>query len=166
MLAMLASSWELNHLANIVKGYAIAFGVAFAMLVVWSWWRRKLASDRLEQRVRAKQAFSRLTHQVMSQPEVALPVPAEAGVARVRYQRYVELLATTADEILLLDPAPEWRAALGRQLAPHAEVLSGAAFREGLYGILSPETRRLIDGVSQGQAGGLANVRPLRTGKA
>lgn len=161
------SSFDLNHGANIVKGYALAFGVAFAVWFVWMWWRRKLKADALEAQVRAKQAFARFTHQVMLQPEIASPVAADASAQRARYQKYVELLVTTADEILLLNPVPQWRAALMRQLAPHGEYLASTAFRDGLLGVLSTETRDLIDRViapASGTAQG-DNVRPLRTGQ-
>ena len=100
MLAMLASlpfsSFDLNHGANIVKGYALAIGVAFAMWIVWTWWRRKLKADAIEAQVRARQAFARFTHQMMLQPEVATPVAADASSQRARYQKYMELLLTTA----------------------------------------------------------------------
>ena len=168
MTTMLLSSFDLNHGANIVKGYALAFGVVFAVAIVWAWWRRKLKADRLEAQVRAKQAFVRFTHQVMSVPELAVPVAVDGGAARARYQKYMELLVTTADEILLLDPSPQWRAALGRQLAPHVEYLASAGFRDGLYGILSGDARALVDQLlapALGPASG-GNVRQLRTGKA
>ena len=165
------SSFDLNHMANIVKGYALAIGVVFAMWIVWTWWRRKLAVDRLEGQVRAKQAFARFTNQMMAMPELAAPVPADAGAPRARYQKYMELLVTTADEILLLDPSPQWRAALGRQLAPHVESLARPGFRDGVYGILSEDARALVDKIvtpapaaGPVPAGG-ANVRQLRTGK-
>ena len=171
---MLVSSFDLNHMANIVKGYALAIGVVFAMWIVWTWWRRKLAVDRLEAQVRAKQAFARFTHQVMAVPELAIPVPADGGPQRARYQKYMELLVTTADEIVLLDPSPQWRAALVRQLAPHVEYLTSPGFRDGLYGILSADARALVDKVvapdapAAGPSAGpsVANVRQLRTGKA
>ena len=172
MLAMLIplqfSSFDLNHGANIVKGYALAIGVAFAMWIVWTWWRRKLKADLLEQQVRAKQAFARFTHQMMQQPELAVPVAADGGPQRARYQKYMELLLTTTDEILLLDPSPDWRAMLGRQLAPHAEFLASPAFRDGLQGVLSPEARMLVDkALAPGSANGPGsdNVRPLRVSK-
>ena len=172
MLTMLISSFDLNHVANIVKGYALAIGVVFAMWIVWTWWRRKLAVDRLEAQVRAKQAFARFTHQVMAVPELAMPVPADGGAPRARYQKYMELLLITADEIMLLDPSPEWRSALGKQLLPHGEYLSSQSFRDGLYGILSSEARALVDKsvapvvvAGPPPASDLANVRPLRAGK-
>lgn len=170
MLSMLFtfpfSSFDLNHGANIVKGYALAAGVIFAIWIGYTWWRRKLAADRIEVQVRAKQAFARFTHQVMQQPELAAPVPADAGVNRARYQKYVELLLTTADEILLLDPSQEWRAALGRQLSPHVEIMASPALREGLYGILSKETQELVEKTLVAAGGTGSNVRPLRAGKA
>jgi len=170
MLSMLFtfpfSSFDLNHGANIVKGYALAIGVIFAIWIGYTWWRRKLAADRVEAQVRAKQAFARFTHQVMQQPELAAPVPADGGVHRARYQKYVELLLTTADEILLLDPSPEWRAALSRQIGPHLEFLASPAFRDGLQGILCSETRDLVDKVLAAAGAPVSNVRPLRAGKA
>ena len=169
--ALLISSFDLNHAANIVKGYALAIGVVFAMWIVWTWWARKLKVDKLEAQVRAKQAFARFTHQGMAAPELSIPVAADGGPARARYQKYMELLLTTADEIVMLDPSPQWRAVLGRQLAPHVEYLGSAGFREGLYTILSADARDLVDKVvaptpAAGPApASAANVRQLRSGQ-
>jgi hypothetical protein len=139
---LLVSSFELNQAANTVKGYALAVGIVFGIWVVWMWWRHKLAVDRVERQIRAKQAFARFVQQVLCSPELALAV---GGMPCGQAPKYMQLLLTTIDEILLLDPTPEWRATLRRQLDPHADYLANTAFLDGVYGTLSSESKALVD---------------------
>ena len=145
-LAVVLAPGSINHIANIVKGYAIAIGVVFAIWIVWQWWRtrqREMVADRA---ARAKAVWARHLGLALQHPELAEPMlgsltsPAEVA----RYRTFVASLLASADEILTLEPSDEWRATLGRQLATHASYLSSAEFRNGPLRDCSPDVRGLL----------------------
>ena len=141
------SAIDLNRSADAVKGIANIVGLVLVVVTVWAWRARHAKADIVTRQVRARQAFARFTHEVMLQPDISTPATA-GGVASARYRQFMQLLLTTIDEILSLDPRPEWRSALRRQLAPHGEYLASPGFRDGLFGALSTETRELIRSVT------------------
>lgn len=145
-LAVVLAPGSINHVANIVKGYAIAIGVVFAIWIVWQWWRsrqREMVADRA---ARAKAVWTRHLTLALQHPELAEPMlgsltsPAEVA----RYRMFVGSLLSSADEILALEPTDDWRATLGRHLAAHASYLSSAEFRSGPVRDCSPEVRGLL----------------------
>ena len=47
MLTVILAPGSLNHIANIVKGYAIAVGIMIAIGFVWLWWSHRQRSRSL-----------------------------------------------------------------------------------------------------------------------
>ena len=93
--------------ANMLKGYALALGVAVAIGFVWAWWVHRQREHAEERSARSRAAFQRHLHQALLHPELAEPVlggPAEM----VRYKLFVANLLAIADEILILSPTAAW----------------------------------------------------------
>lgn len=157
----------LYQFANMVKGFAIAVGVAAAIAVTIMWWQRSQRAARVAREAQAKRVYANYLLQAMQHPELARPTGDEGAKARqrVQYQWFVGYLMTTAEEILLVDPSDAWRETIARQLSAHRDFLASAPFREGPYRALSTELKGLVDdpivhgGEGQNKP---SNVQPLR----
>lgn len=145
LLAFLAPG-SLNHTANIIKGFAIAIGIAIAVGFVWLWWSHRVRERQQELSARAHAIHVSSLRAAIQYPELAEPVlgaissPADI----VRYKQFVAALLGSANEILLLDPSPFWRAALARQLMPHRSYLTSEEFRSGPWGDCTPDVQAVI----------------------
>lgn len=150
-IAVVLAPGSLNHIANIVKGYAIAIGVAFAIWFVWQWWRSRQTEMKIERAVRAKSAWARHLALAQQHPELAEPAGGTlaGSLEAARYRAFVGGLLATADEILMLDPSDAWRGALARHLASHRSYLASADFRERGFGDCSEAVRALLDGLGR-----------------
>lgn len=151
--------------ANMIKGYALAIGVAVAIGFVWSWWVHRQREHAEERGARSRAAFQRHLHQALLHPELAEPVlggPAEM----VRYKLFVANLLAIADEILILSPTEAWRETLMRQLVPHRSLLVSREFRDGTYRDCTPEVRALVDRVADNGGSARVMTYPDATGRA
>lgn len=145
-LAVMLAPGSLNHIANIVKGYAIAVGVAFAIWIVWRWWQtreREMAADRA---AKAKGIWARQLTLALQHPELAEPMLGSLSSAAevARYRLFVASLLTAADEILALQDTESWRATLVRHMAAHRSYLASQEFREAGMTDCSPALRELL----------------------
>jgi hypothetical protein len=147
MLAMMTPG-TVGNIANIVKGYALAIGVAFGMWIVWMWWQHARQMARTTAQAQAKAIYGRYLEQALGHPELAQP-PAGSMTRGAQYEWFVGYLLNVADQILLVDPSPAWKATLGHHLTLHKDVLLLPAFRDGPYRQLSPALRELVDTVSR-----------------
>ena len=97
--------------ANVIKGYALAIGVAFAITMIMFWWQRSQRAQRANREAQAKRVYATYLLQAMQNPELARPAPADSskGRQRAQYQWFVGYLLTICEEILLIDPTPAWR---------------------------------------------------------
>jgi hypothetical protein len=150
-LAVVLAPGSINHIANIVKGYAIAIGVVFAIWIVWQWWRTRtheLAADRA---ARAKGVWARHLALALQHPELAEPMLGSLSSAAetARYRTFVASLLAAADEILGLEATDTWRATLARHLAPHRSYLASADFRDAGLADCSEAVRALIGRVTR-----------------
>ena len=152
-LSVMLAPGTVGHIANIVKGYAIAVGVAFAIYMVWQWWRTRLEEARIERTARARSVWARALAQGLAHPELADPTlgAGDGPLDRARYRAFVAGELAAADEILALDPSDQWRATLVRHLTPHQAYFSQPEFRETAFGDCSDEVRGLIDRISAGR---------------
>lgn len=150
LLAMMAPG-SIGHIANIVKGYALAIGVVFGMWMIWMWWQHVRQVGRVANEAQAKAIYGRYLELAIQNPQLAQPAPSASAdaPARARYDWFIGYLLNVADQILLVDPSPAWRATLGYHLALHKDVLGLPAFRDGPYQQLSPALRALIDAVNK-----------------
>jgi hypothetical protein len=149
------------QLANMLKGYALAIGVAVAIGFVCAWWAHRQREHKEERGARARAAFGRHLQLALLHPELAEPVlggPAEM----VRYKLFVANLLAVADEILILTSEANWRETLLRQLVPHRSYLASREFQEASYRDCTPEVRSLIDQVVRNT--GAARVVPYPEG--
>jgi hypothetical protein len=153
-----------NQIANMVKGYALAIGVAVAIGFVWAWWANRQREHGEERGARARAAYQRYLHQALLTPELAEPVlggPAEI----VRYKLFVANLLAIADEILILCPTVGWRDTLMRQLVPHRSLLVSREFHDSTYRDCTPEVRALIDRVADTGGSGRVMTYPDVAGR-
>ncbi|MEZ5849403.1 MAG: hypothetical protein R3D68_01970 [Hyphomicrobiaceae bacterium] len=150
MLTVFLAPGSLNHIANIVKGYAIAIGVAFAIWFVWQWWVKRQAEQRLLQAVKAKEAYAGFLEFATQHPKMAEPqLGAISGPVEIaRYKQFVARLVATADQVLLLDPSEEWRRTIGRHLGAHASYLTSEEFANEGRDAATAEVRALIDALA------------------
>ena len=153
--AVVLAPGSINHVANIVKGYAIAVGVVFAIWIVWQWWRsrtREMAADRA---ARAKSVWARHLALALQHPELAEPMLGSLSSAAevARYRTFVASLLATADEILALEATDGWRATLSRHLSAHRSYLTSDEFRNGPSGDCSAEVRALIGKLASAPTG-------------
>lgn len=141
---------SLGHIANIVKGYALAVGVAFAMWMVWQWWRLRQAEVAAEKSARARAVYARHLGLALQHPELAEPMNGSQSspIEVARYRTFVAGLLVAADEILALDPTEAWRDTLARQLVPHRSYLGTAEFLNVGLSDCSPPVRELISRVA------------------
>jgi arginine exporter protein ArgO len=144
--AVVLAPGSINHVANIVKGYAIAVGVVFAIWIVWQWWKarnRELAADRA---ARAKGVWARHLALALQNPELAEPMLGSLSSAAevARYRTFVASLLAAADEILSLESTDAWRATLARHLAAHRSYLASTDFRDAGLADCSETVRGLI----------------------
>ena len=152
LMAVILAPGSVNHLANIVKGYAIAIGVAFAIWFVWQWWQTRQREVAADLSARAKGIWARHLALALQHPELAEPMlgslssPAEVA----RYATFVAGLLASADEIMALEPTDNWRATLGRHLAVHRSYLASPEFRAGAFNDCSPHVRKLVTGIAAG----------------
>ena len=137
---------SLNHIANIVKGYAIAVGIVFAMWMVWLWWRARQSEAATDRAARAKAVWSRHLALALQHPELAEPMLGSLSSAAeaARYRTFVAGLLAAADEILTLEPTDAWRATLSRSLAVHRSYLASADFHAAGLGDCTEATRALV----------------------
>jgi hypothetical protein len=145
-LAVVLAPGSINHVANIVKGYAIAIGVVFAIWIVWQWWaarNRELVVDRA---ARAKGVWARHLALALQHPELAEPMLGSLASAAeaARYRTFVASLLAAADEILSLEPTDAWRMTLVRHFAAHRSYLSSAEFRDAGLADCSDAVRALV----------------------
>ena len=137
----------LNQTANIVKGFALAIGVAVAIGFVWMWWANRVREQRTTLAARAKSIYAAHLLTAIKHPELAEPLlgALDNPVEMVRYKQFVANMLATADEILLVEPAPAWRVTLLRHMLPHASFLTSEEFRTAGLADCTPEVARLID---------------------
>lgn len=151
LLAFLAPG-SLNHTANIIKGFAIAIGVAIAIGFVWMWWAHRVKERRQELAARARAVYAGALRSAVQHPELAEPMLGAISSAAdiVRYKVFVASLLAAADEILTLDPTPAWRATILRLLAPHRSYLGSEEFRAGGLNDCTDAVKSLISEASGG----------------
>lgn len=144
-LAVMLAPGSVNHLANIVKGYAIAIGVIFAMGFVWNWWLARSRELRSDLAARASAVWARQLTLALQNPELAEPMLGglSNAVETARYRNYVAVLVATADEILALAPTDQWRETLARALSPHRSHLLSAEARDSVLRDCSDAVRTL-----------------------
>ena len=132
MLAVVLAPGSINHVANIVKGYAIAIGVVFAIWMVWQWWKVRTVEMAVDRAARAKAVWGRHLALALQHPELAEPMLGSFSSAAevARYRTYVAALLAAADEILGLEDTDAWRATIARNLAAHRSYLASSEFRE------------------------------------
>ncbi len=140
---------DLNHIANIVKGYAIAIGIVIAITFVWMWWKHRARERQVELSTRARAVYAAALRSGVQHPELAEPMLGviASGAEFVRYKLYVASLLAAADEILLLDPSPEWKATIARLLTPHRSYLGSDEFRQGALADCTPALRQVLGSV-------------------
>jgi hypothetical protein len=134
----------MNAFANVIKGYAIAIGVAFAIWFVWMWWVHRQREHAQDRAARARAVYSTWLRAALNHPELAEPVlggPAEI----IRYKLFVASLLSAACEILVIDDTSHWRETLAHQLFPHRSYLASRDFLDGGYADCTPAVRKLID---------------------
>lgn len=150
MLIALLAPGSLNHTANIIKGFAIAIGIAIAIGFVWMWWASRLKERRTELATRARAAYGGYLRTAMAHPELSEPLlgALNSPVEIVRYKQFVASLLAAADEILLYDPSNEWRTTLARQLLPHRGYLASEEFRAAGLADCTAEVKALIQRVA------------------
>lgn len=153
MLMVFLAPGSINHVANIVKGYAIAIGVAFAMWFVWQWWVNRQRERALDLAIKAKEVYAGFLSLALQHPEMAEPqLGAISGpVEMTRYKQFVARLVAAADEVLMLEPTDQWRETMRRHLAAHASYLTSDEFASGGRGAASAPVRVLIDGLVRHQ---------------
>lgn len=154
MLLVFLAPGSVNHVANIVKGYAIAIGIVIAVGFVWMWWKHRQAERTLELSLRAKAVWSAWLRTAMAHPELADPglgaIGDAAGMAR--YRTFVAALLAAADEILMLEPTQVWRETIARQMSLHASYLASGDVRTAVLAESTAEVRAIVlavTGVSQ-----------------
>lgn len=145
-LAVVLAPGSINHIANIVKGYAIAIGIVFAIWIVWQWWsarNREMAADRA---ARAKGVWARHLALALQHPELAEPMLGSLSSAAevARYRTFVASLLAAADEILSLEPTQAWHATLARHLTAHRSYLASGDFRDAGLQDCSEAVRGLV----------------------
>ena len=144
---MVVLAQGLNQTANIVKGFALAIGVAVAIGFVWMWWSHRVREQRTTLAARAKSIYAAHLRAAIQHPELSEPLlgTLDNPIEIVRYKQFVANLLATADEILLIEPNPAWRSTLGRQLSPHTSYLASEEFRGAGLADCTPEVRNLIE---------------------
>ena len=146
MLTIILAPGSLNHIANIVKGYAIAIGIAIAIGFVWMWWSHRQRERRQELAIRANAVWGNWLRLAIAHPELAEPslgaMTAPADV--IRYKAFVATSLVAIDEVLLLADLPHWRNTIVRQLEPHRAYLASEDFRTTALPNCSPVVRELI----------------------
>lgn len=137
--------------ANALKGYMLALGVAFGIVMIVLWWRASRAALRRDNEAKARGILAAYLLRSVELGEIARPPPAaEARAVRdTRYSTFVCYLVTVADQILILCLTASWEERLRPHLAPHRALLASAEFRATIGSGLTPGLRRLIDEVSQ-----------------
>ncbi len=145
LLSVMLAPGSINHIANIVKGYAIAIGVVFAIYMVWQWWKTREREAVIDRTARARGVWARHLGLALDNPGLADPadgrsVEAEKG----RYRLFVASQLAATDEILALDPSDQWRETLLRHLVPHCAYLSTPDFQATTLKDCSEETRALL----------------------
>lgn len=145
-LAVMLAPGSINHIANIVKGYAIAIGIVFAIWIAWQWRNARNGEVAADRAARAKGVWARHLALALQHPELAEPMlgslssPAEVA----RYRTFVASLLAAADEILSLEPTDAWRATLIRHLSAHRSYLASNEFRDAGLMDCSDAVRGLI----------------------
>lgn len=151
-LTVFLAPGSINHIANIVKGYAIAIGVVVAIGFVWTWWKHRQRERQQELSARAAGLFSAHLRSALAYPELAEPVlgALSSPADLVRYRTFVAALVATCDEILMLDASAHRQDGVLRLLAPHASYLKSQEFRATSRMDCSPTLQALIDRLAQG----------------
>lgn len=141
-----------GYVANVVKGYALAVGVAFSIWFAWQWWRKREAEVALERKARAKSVWRCHLASALQHPELADAAADQFSTATeaTRYRTFVCSLLAAADEILAVEPTDRWRDTLARALQRHSTYLRSAEFREEGLRDCSEEVRALVQRVTQG----------------
>lgn len=146
MLTVILAPGSLNHVANIVKGYAIAIGIAIAIGFVWMWWSHRQRERAQELALRATAVWGNWLRSALNHPELADPSlgKIETPADVVRYKAFVATLLVTVEEVLLLANQPRWRDIALRQLEPHRAYLASEDFRTTALKSCSPTVRELM----------------------
>lgn len=146
LFAVVLTPGSVGNIANIVKGYALAIGVVFAMWIVWQWWRMRRNEMAADRQARAKGVWARHLALALQHPELAEPALASLSSPTevARYRTFVAGLLTAADEILALDPTEAWRATIARHLGAHGSYLASAEFRAAGVSDCSEAVRSLV----------------------
>lgn len=146
MQTIILAPGSLSHVANIVKGYAIAVGIIVAIGFVWMWWIHRQRERSQEWAVRATAVWGNWLRFAVDHPELADPslgrpeLPADVA----RYRAFVATLLVTAEEVLLLADEPRWRDIILRQLEPHRAYLASDHFRTTALKSCSLTVRELM----------------------
>ncbi len=149
-LLVLLAPGSLNHTANIIKGFAIAIGIAIAIGFVWLWWASRQRERKFELAARARAAYAAHLQRALQHPELADPMLGglNSPIEIARYKHFVANLASTAGEILAIEPSQAWRETLARQLAPHQSYLASDEFRATTLADCTPEVQSLIQSLT------------------
>ena len=107
--------------ANALKGYALALGIVFSIIMIVIWWRHSQELLRVRNKIEANQIYAAyiLVAEKFRSSEAELD-DADACVARLHF---AALLLATCNTIFLLDPAGIWRTTLRAQLVAHRPLL-------------------------------------------
>ncbi|MEZ5856324.1 MAG: hypothetical protein R3D67_16805 [Hyphomicrobiaceae bacterium] len=146
LLTVMLAPGSINHVANIVKGYAIAIGVVFGIYMVWQWWQTRVREAIIDRTARARSVWARHLGLALQNPTLAQPNMSRLSESDVpRYRVFVASQLASADEILALDPSDQWRDTLLRHLVPHKDYLASEDFRQTTLKDCSAETRSVLD---------------------
>ena len=145
--AVLLAPGSAGHIANIVKGYAIAIGVAFAIWFLWRWWHTGEREVALARSTRARRIWSRHLAFELRHPDVVGLVDGDelAGSDAIRYRTFISMMLLAAEEILVLEPTDAWRMTLAAHFARHRAYLTSAAFCSEILPRLSRPVGELIE---------------------
>lgn len=151
-LAVLLTPGSASNIANIVKGYAIAIGVAFAIWFAWRWWRTRGGEQAAERKTRALAIWGRHQQLALQHPDLAdgRIGPQSTSAEVTRYRAFVASLLMSAAEILAIEPTDGWRTTIVDALGPHASYLSSPDFRAGSAMKASDEVSALVESVIRG----------------
>jgi hypothetical protein len=145
LLTVILAPGSINHVANIVKGYAIAIGVVFAIYMVWQWWQTREREAAIDRTARARSVWARHLTLALDHPQLT---EMTADPANPLYRVYMASFLTASDEILALDPSDHWRDTLMRHMAPHRDFLASADAHDTLLRDCTGETRGLVQKIS------------------
>lgn len=130
----------IKHVASIVKGYALAIGVAYAIWYVWRWRRQTRAWRLNDQQAKAQNLWSAYLKTKLD--FFQQPIDAEETQRGIDFVAY---LLSVGNEILLINPNNDWRATLRDELGCYKPILKSDTFDRHLKDRYSPELSTLIE---------------------